>query len=139
MTATESRSITLQSQSPGTVANLTVVAVSQFGERLTVSKRVVFRVASINTMNSALIIQPQNGVVLQNADATMTLNPFDDAAITEQCQDSIEFSLAGNTHSAQAPNAFSWTTSIPDVGTYQLSTTYTNGLGTFTLNEREVR
>jgi hypothetical protein len=138
-TAVGQQSVTLQSQSAGSVANLTIIAVSEFGEQLIISAWVVFRVASVDTIDEALAIEPQNGVVLQDGNATAMVNTVDSATMMEQCQDSVSFTFAGTTQSVQQPDAFSWSTVIPSVGTFSLNTTYTNGLGKFTLKQREVR
>jgi hypothetical protein len=136
MTAVGPKTITIPQQSVDTVINITIVATSFYNETRVISTKAVFRPATVDAFDSALTMTPT--LVAANQQITVQVNGPDAVSVMQQCADTVSFSLATGTKSLQDPTSFVWPTSVATVGNYTLNATYTNGLGTFVINDRTV-
>jgi hypothetical protein len=124
------QSVTVPSQPAGTIVNVTVTALSVYGETLVVSTLAMFRSSSVNAYNSSLSVTPSNGIAVSNQPIVASIALAGD---TSNCSDTVTFALNNKTEAVTKPNALMWNTSISNQGNYTISATYTNGLGTFVI------
>ena len=137
MTKVAPQSVTIPPQPLSTKLTITVVAVSLFGEELIATSNAVYRPATIADWNASLVISPAGGLTVTDKPIVVSVVSADDAAMT-QCLDSVSYRLAGQSAQLAKPQSLAWNTSIASVGIYTLNATYTNGLGSFTIDDRKV-
>jgi hypothetical protein len=137
MTMVAPQSVTIPPQTVDTVLNITVIAISVFNETLVSSAKAVYRPATIAAWNSSLILTPASQLTVTGEPVVVSVVSTDDAMMT-QCHDSVSYQLAGQSAQLTKPQSLTWNTSIATVGIYTLNATYTNALGSFTVNNRQV-